>query len=79
MAKRALSPKVLAFLFASGILSRSGGGKGGKGKGEVVYNKARAKTLSSLRKRGVDVTSRKGAQRYNHNNAGAKRDPILAR
>ena len=61
MAKRHLTGKQLAFLFGSGILSgsRSGGGKGGKGKGEVTYNKARAKTLSSLRKRGVDVTSRK--------------------
>lgn len=79
MAKRALTGRQLAFLFASKILSRSGGGKGGKGKGEVTYNKDRAKTLSSLRKRGVDVTSRKGAQRFNHNSAGAKRDPILAR
>ena len=83
MAKRHLTGKQLAFLFGSGILSgsRSGGGKGGGkgGKGEVHYNKARAKTLGSLRKRGVDVTSRKGAQRFNHNSAAARRDPILAR
>lgn len=55
MAKRAISGRALRFLFASGILRGKGSGKNRT----VTYDKARARTTSNLRKRGVDVTSRK--------------------
>ena len=55
MAKRKLSARSLRYLFARGILRGKGSGKNRT----VTYDKARAKTTSNLRKRGVDVTSRK--------------------
>ena len=61
MAKRHLTGRQLRWLFASGVLK-------GKGRGKdrtVTYDKARAATVSRNRKRGVDVTSRKGFTRKN--------------
>ena len=53
--KRKLSPRSLRLLFALGILKGKGSGKNRT----VSYDKKRAQTTSNLRKRGVDVTSRK--------------------
>lgn len=61
MAKRHISARALRFLFASGVLRSKGSGKNRT----VTYDKDRAATTARLRKRGVNVASRKKASQTN--------------